>query len=170
MVEKYDISKSSTLTAAIIYDDKAKMVWKLGDALDTKSTLQRIQQLQRQADGSHVLRALVIARDEMFSENNGGRRAASKTIVLFVDKSFKVNKDYDVVTRDLKGLSVKLVVVAIGPEVDRAATSKVASGPDVIIYMDDSSTSADSVVSKAVQQTLPGTFADPGQLLNPALY
>ena len=168
MIEKYDISSSATLIGAISYDNDAKVEWRFGNVIDAKSTVDRINRLRRSRNGNNVLKALEIARDDLFSIMNGARKDVPKTLIVFIDKTGMRDERLEDTAKQLKDKGVKVIVIAIGPEVDKTdvaglgpdlkkkEVAGIASSPMDVISSPDPSKGTDDVISKAVAQSLPG--------------
>ena len=156
IVEKYDISNSATLVSAISYDNDARVEWRFGNVIDAKSTIDRINRLQRSRSGNNVLKALEIARDDLFSIKNGARRDVPKTLIVFIDKTEARDQRLADTAKQLKDKSVKVIVIAIGPEVNKKDVATIASGPKDVISSHDPSKSMKDVISKAIAQSIPG--------------
>ena len=156
MIEKYDISSSATLIGAISYDNDARVEWRFGDVIDAKSTVDRINRLRRSRNGNNVLKALEIARDDLFSIMNGARKDVPKTLIVFIDKTGMRDQRLEDTAKQLKDKGVKVIVIAIGPEVDKTDVAGIASSPKDVISLPDPSKPTGDVISKAVAQSLPG--------------
>ena len=156
MIEKYDISKSATIVGGISYDNDARVEWRLGDVIDTKSTVNRIDRLRRYRNGNNILKALEIARDDLFSVRNGARRDVPKTLIVFIDKTEARDQTLESTAKQLKDKGVKVIVIAIGPEVDKKDVAGIASTPKDLIKPLDLSKSMEDVMSQAVAQSKPG--------------
>ena len=156
MIERYGISSSTTLIGAISYDNDAKVEWRFGDVIDAKSTVDKIDRLQRLRNGNNVLKALEIARDDLFTKRNGARKDVPKTLIVFIDKTGMRDKRLEDTAKQLKDKGVKVIVIAIGPEVDKTDVAGIASSPKDVISLPDPSKSTGDVISKAVAQSLPG--------------
>lgn len=129
MLEKYSISNSAALLGAIVYDSDARIAIRFGDAMTLKDAKQAIDRLQRDRPGNSLGKALQVARDKLFSEQYGARRSVPKTLVVFVDKKFddmpaeKVGR----IVKDMVDAGIKIVVVALGSEVDKKQVSAIAT-------------------------------------------
>ena len=156
MINKFDISRTSTLVGAIVYDSNARLAWRLGDVVDARSTIYNIDQLRRLRKGGNVLKALEIARDDLFSLNNGARRGVPKTLIVFIDKTEVRDQRLENTAKQLKDEGVKVIVIAIGPEVDKKDVAGITSSPKDLIKPSDLSTSVEDVILQAVQQSKPG--------------
>ena len=156
MVQKYDISNSAALFGAISYDNDARVEWKFGDVVDAKSTIDRIDRLRMLRNGSNVLKALQLARDDLFSINNGARRDVPKTLIVFIDKTEARHQRLEGIAKQLKDKGIKVIVIAIGSEVDKKDVTGIASSPKDLISSPDPSMSTDDLVSKAIALSMPG--------------
>ena len=156
MIDKFDISRTSTLVGAIVYDAKARLAWRLGDLVDARSTIYNIDQLREPRNGSNVLKALEIARDDLFSIRSGARRGVPKTLVVFIDKTEMRDQRLQDTAKQLKDKGVKVIVIAIGPEVDKKDVAGITSCPKDLIKPGDLSKSVEDVILQAVEQSKPG--------------
>ena len=156
MIEKFDISKTSTLVGAVVYDTNARLAWRLGDLMDARSTIYTIDRLRRLRNGNSILKALEIARDDLFSLNNGARRGVPKTLIVFIDKTDARDQRLEDTAKQLKDEGVKVIVIAIGPEVDKKDVAGITSSPNILIKPSDLSKSVEDVILQAVQQSKPG--------------
>ena len=156
MIEKYDISNSAALFGAISYDSDARLEWRFGDVIDAGSTVIRIDRLRRLRNGNNVLRALEVARDDLFSTKNGARRDVPKTLIVFIDKAEVRDQRLEDTAKRLKDKGVKVIVIAIGPEVDKKVVARIVSDPNDVVSLPDPSKSAEDIISKATAQSLPG--------------
>ena len=156
MIERYDISNSAALVGAISYDNDARVEWRLGDAVDARSIVARIDRLRRLRNGNNVLRALEVARDDLFAIKNGARKDVPKTLIAFIDKTEARDQRLEDTAKQLKDRGVKVIVITMGPEVDKKDVTGIASSPKDVISLPDPSKSAEDVISKATAQSLPG--------------
>ena len=156
MIEKFDISRTSTSVGAVVYDSGGRLAWRLGDLADARSTIYNINRLQRLRNGNNILKALEIARDDLFSIKNGARRGVPKTLIVFIDKTEARDQRLEDTAKQLKDKGVKVIVIAVGPEVDKKDVAGIASSPNDLIKPVDLSKSMEDVTSHAVEQSKPG--------------
>ena len=156
MIDKFDISRKSTLIAAIVYDSSARLAWKLGDLVDARSAIYNIDRLQRLRNGNNVLKALEIAQDDIFSIKKGARRGVPKTLIVFIDKTEVRDQRLEEAAKQLKDKGVKVIVIAVGPEVEKKDVAGIASSPKDLIKPSDLSESIEDMMSQAVAQSKPG--------------
>ena len=157
MVEKYTISSSAALVGSILYDDSARLVWKFGDATNLDSTVYMIEQLRRRRRGSNLKKALEVARDELFGLENGARRNVPKTLVLFVDKNPE-GELLPIVAKELKNSGVRIVVVAVGTQVDPVLVEGLASGDKDVVTTPDLSKTINETLKTVLLRSKPGKF------------
>ena len=156
IVEKLGISSIGTLVAAISYDNNAKVEWRFGDVIDARSTVDKIDRLRRYRNGNNVLKALEIARDDLFSIKNGARRGIPKTLIIFIDKTEVGDQRLKDTAKQLKGKGVNVMLIAMGPEVDRKDVAGIASSPKDLISSPDPSKPSEDVISKGIGRSIPG--------------
>ena len=155
MAEKYVISNNAALIGGIVYDDSARLFWKLSDGSDLKSTLYRIESLRRRRRGSNLQKALEVARDELFVLENGARRNVPKTLVVFIDGN-PTGESLPVVAKELKDSGVKIIVVASGSEVDSTAIKRIVSDDANVITTPDLARTVNETLKTALLQSKPG--------------
>ena len=158
MIDKFDISRRSTLVGAVVYDSSGRLAWRLGDLVDARSTIYNIDRLQRFRNGNNVLKALEIARDDLFSLNNGARRDVPKTLIVFIDKTEARDQRLEDTANQLKDKGIKVIVIAVGPEVDKKDVAGIAGSPKDLIKPLDLSKSMQDMMSQAVEQSKPGKY------------
>ena len=156
MVEKYNISKASALVGGIIYDDSARLLWKLGDAGDVRATVSKIEKLTRSRRGRNLQKALEIARDDLYNVENGARRNIPKTLVIFVDAN-PTGDSLPIVARELKQSGVKIVVVATSFEVDPAVAKEIASDK-ALVETPDLARTLNKTLDAVLFRSKPGNF------------
>lgn len=156
MAEKLDISPAATLVGGIVYDDSARLMWGFNDAIDTPSTVYRIEQLKRTRQGNNLRKAFEVARDKLFLLENGDRRNMQNVLVAFVDKTPE-DDALTTVAKELKDAGVQIILVAVGYDVAAIAIKDVASDDDSLIETPDLSTTANETLKSALIQSRPGT-------------
>ena len=156
MIAKFDISRTTTLVGAIVYDSNARLAWRLGDLVDARSTTYNIDRLQNLKNGKNVLKALEMAHDDLFTMKNGARKDVSKTLIVFIDKTDIRDQRLENASKQLKDKGVKVIVIAIGPEVYKKDVAGIASSPKDLIKPSDLFESLADVMSQAVAQSKPG--------------
>ena len=155
IIEKYNISKDATLVGAILYGKDASVAWYIGDALDGINTKYRIKRLSSISSGNNVLHALLLARDQLFSENEGGRNGFPKTLIVFLDGKEKVESKLLEISDELKRMGVKVIVIEMRPT-DRQPPLGIASDAKSIISVKNVSEGLDDVASKVSEFLAPG--------------
>ena len=156
IVEKYDISLSAALVGAIVYGDGAKIAWRFGDDIDLQSTNSKINQMARPRDGSDVLKALEIARDELFTQSSGARRNVAKTLILFVSGTIPRDQRIDDISKQLKEKGINIIVFALDDKIDTKGLSSIASEPSKLITLADPKTNLEMAISKLTSESSPG--------------
>ena len=156
IVENFEISSRGTLVAAISYDNDARVEWRFGDVIDIRSTVIRIDRLRRLRSGNNVLRALEVARDNLFSIKNGARIDVPKTLIVFIDKREARDQRLEDTAKQLQDKGVNVMVIVIGPEVSKNDVAGIASSPKDLISSPDPSKLSEDVISKSMGQLIPG--------------
>ena len=157
MVDKYHISTPGVLVGAISYDSIARLGWRIGNARDAKSTVESIRSIQRIGRGNNILNALEMARDELLPIPKGARINTPKTLVVFIDKAQEKDEKLEDLAVELKSSGVKVIVVAMGTEVDKKYLGGIASDPSSLHKVTDLLTHP-GLPDKIVSQSRPGTY------------
>ena len=153
------MSIEGTLFGAIVYDKDARLAWKIGDITNEQATINQIRGLQQVDVGNNLLKALELARDGSFSFANGARRGASRTLIAFIDKTEVNDRRTEAVAKQLKDAGVKIVLVAIGPKVDKKDIAGVASKPALLFETDDLA-KADDLLQNVAEAVKYGSFSN----------
>ena len=159
LAEKMLISRNAALIGAIVYGDDAKVAWKLGDATDLKTTISKIDRLQRPSGGNNVLKSLQLARDVLFSTANGARVGYPKVLILFVTKTEGKDLKIERIAKELKDRGINLIVVASGSLVDKRDLSGVASKPSNLLVSTDLAKDNESVSLAVALKSRPGKIS-----------
>ena len=159
IAERYDISVSGALVGAILYGNDANLQWRIGQVADMVSLDEKIDQLKAAEDGNNILKALEIARDELFSFSNGARRSVPKTLILFASEAKGNDKRIDDVAKQLKDNGVKVIVLALGSNVTKQELSGIASDPSQLIALRDPKAQLQDAIPTIASKTPPGIFA-----------
>ena len=155
IVEKYEISEDDTLIGAIVYGTDAKTTLRFGKVTDAKSALQEISKLQQGRPGNNVLKALEIARDELFKVKNGARNDAAKTLLAFVDADQGFDPRLERASRELREQGIKVIAIEIGSSDSKGSASLIASSEKDAVEASNLD-SLKEVVNKIVDSAKPG--------------
>lgn len=155
MVNDLYVSPNAALIGGIIYDDGARMLWRLGDTKDSSSTIYNIERIVLSRRGNNLRKAFEVARDELFALSNGARRNVPKTLVVFIDKTPR-DPGLSAVAKELKTAGVKIVVVALGSEVDPTDIKELPSSEKALLRALDLSKMMNESLPSALLQSKPG--------------
>ena len=137
MINEYSASQPGMRFGAILYGDDARVLFRFGDELSSQSAIKAIRKVQRKRRGNDVVAALNLASQDLFADKSGARVNATKTVVILMDKaSFRDEKLINA-AKKLKDIGVKIIVVAIGPEVTEKAISEIPSSLNGLIRIRD---------------------------------
>lgn len=137
IVRAHNVSPTSTLFGVISYDNDAYIKLKFSSGDERVAVINAIDKLQKDGSGSNVTKVLELARDQLFTSQNGARRYIPKVMVLFLDKLKTRDGAREKMAADLGKAGVKLIVVAVGPEVEKAALSGLINDSSRILYPSD---------------------------------
>lgn len=157
IVERYRISEEETLIGAIVYGADAKVAFRFADVTDTKAILKRINGIQRGRLGNNVLKALEIARDELFEFENGARKGAAKSVIVFVDSDQDTDPRLERVSLQLKEKGIKVIVIEIGPSDGKPIASSIADSEKDVVGASRSD-NMNEVVDEIKDIAKPGIF------------
>ena len=156
LLANVDVSEMAIRVGAIQYDSDARVLWRFGEASDGRTTMQLIDRVVRSRNGNNVLKALEIARDDLYSMKNGGRRDVPKTLILFIDKTEVKDQRLEDTAKQLKDKGVKVIVIAMGPEVDKKDVAGIATDPNDLVTLRTLSEPKEDKMSQIVAKSLPG--------------
>ena len=156
LLENADVFEMATRVGAIQYESDARVLWRFGEASDGRTAMQLIDRLVRSRNGNNVLKALEIARDDLYFIKNGGRRDVPKTLILFIDETKIKDQRLEDTAKQLKDKGVKVIVIAMGPEVDKKDVAGIATDPSDLITLRTLSEPKEDEMSRIVAKSLPG--------------
>ena len=152
------ISKSATLVGAVVYDSDARWAFRIGEALDTLSTNDKIKRVQRYRDGNNVEKALELVQMTLGNVDGTTRLGALKTVILFLDNTDGLSKRAKEIASQLKDAGSKFVVVSLGKEVDVKDVIEMPSDIGGFLPMDDPLVDVDDIVASIRKMLKSGTF------------
>ena len=155
-VSREKISELATLVGAVIYDNGAYLGLKLGEATDLSTTLANIDRLQRRSAGNNVAMGLKVAYEELFFMKNGARYSVPKTLVVFIDKAKMRDQELERAASKLRDAGVKIIVVAVGSEVNKDALYGLTSDPAYLLTPNDLVKGVENISSTVAALTKPG--------------
>ena len=134
IVKKHKVSPAATLVSTILYDSDAYVKSKFQDGDDQGKVIAEIDNIRRIKDGNNVAAALKIAQSQVFTTASGARANIPKVLVLFVDKMRTRDPESGRIAKELRNNGVKVIVVAVGPEVEKDAVSRLVGDSKDILY------------------------------------
>ena len=148
MINQYITSQPDVRFGAIVYGDDARIVFRFDDEIDSQSAVATVRQLQRRRRGNNLLAALKLANEDLYASRSMSSINRTKTVVILMDKATFRDQKLLEAAKKLKDNGVKIIVVAIGPEVAEKAILGVPSDKDGLIRIRDFSLDA----SKALRE------------------
>ena len=146
MIKRYITSHPNINFGAIVYNDDARVLFRFNDKPNSQSAMMAIRQVQRRKRGNNILAALNLALKDLFVRRETTGLNASRALVVLLDKaSFRDEKLLDA-AKMLKENGVKIIVVAIGPEVATKAITDIPSERAGIIRIGDFSKDTDKAI------------------------
>lgn len=156
LLDEHKISRKSSLVGAIVYDSDARIVMRIGEFLDKKSTIDGIDKLKRYRDGNDIEKALALARDRFFSVENLAKRDSAKNLVLFLDTANGLTKRANEIAKDLKAARVKIFVVVVGKEADVLDVLTIPTDSKGLVQVPDPKRELDSALKRIGSTAKPG--------------
>lgn len=158
MIKEYSASQPGMRFGAIVYSDNARVLIRFGDELSSQSAIKAIRKIKRKRRGNNLLAALNLAGQDLFADRTGTRVNATKTAVILMDKaSFRDDKLIDA-ARKLKDNGIKIIVVAIGPEVTEKAVSEIPSNLNGLIRIGELPKDSSKALRSIEPQIPQGTY------------
>ena len=155
MVKSQEISEDATLIGAIVYDNDARLAFKIGESVTESSTVARIKRLERYRNGNNIKKALELARDQLLTVDIT-RQDALKGLVLFLDKTSGVNRETEDVAKQLKDAGVNVVLITVGNEAVGKEVLALPSDIRGLIQTSDPRKEIDGIIARTEMILKPG--------------
>ena len=157
LFDKYKISTKDVLPGGIRYGKDATVVIKLGDVSTREDAKVEFTKITNPGDGNNLDVALISARDILFKD---ARRRSHKTILIFVDKKLQNVDGWSLsrITKSLRDIGIRIVVVGIGNEVDQAEIESIAPNDKACVFSPEDLIALNRLVIPVRDCTLPGKF------------
>lgn len=156
MLDSFDISQRSSLFGSVTSGSTSSVAFRIGDALDRRSTESSLTSIAYPGAGYNLKRAIRVAVDSLFSESNGARADAAKSLIIFVNKDSQ--DQLDTVSQeiaDVNKLGIKVVVVAMGKDIDDKKVKNIFDLQETIYILLTGGIDRNTVID-ASDATLPG--------------
>lgn len=129
VVESLDLSPNGSRASIITFSRNAEHSVKLNERQDLPAFTNAVDNLPMFGKTTRIDRALKMAREEMFSPQNGARAGIPKLLILLTDGS--QTKDVDaidpaVVAKEIRDKGVILLVIGIGKNTNHQELLKIA--------------------------------------------
>ena len=138
VVDKYGVSKPGPHIAVVEFSKEPAVLIRLDDHFDEESLKKAIDSIR--PSGNVEVRtdeALEVVVDKVFSAELGGRASVPKVIILVTDDESTGDRSLDEVQKDAERQGARVLVVTIGPNVDRDDLKKLVPKDDHIISVPD---------------------------------
>merc|ERR1712168_1577642 len=129
LVKHFHIGRSKSRVGLIQFSRKARLSIKLNrfDNVDAFST--EVLRAKQMKQSTRIDLALKLARDELFTENNGGRKEKEKVIILITDGIQSKESGYtepELIANDIRRkFKAHVFVVSVGTDVDAAQLGRI---------------------------------------------
>ena len=153
MLKSFEISIPKTHVAIVDYSGKPSVKIDFTKGQEPTKLKERIKKVPR-GTGGRLEDGIKFAADGLFSPKYGSRLTARKTLVIMLDK--KDLPDVEKPKKKLKKKGVKVVVLALGEDVDRKKARKLPTTPD-LLEMAESLVKKPKVPDDLVEKVTQGT-------------
>ena len=156
MLDSFEISTPKTHVAFVDYSGKPSVKINFDDGQKpAKELKEKIKKLPRNSGGL-LEDGVKFVADELFTPKHGSRPTARKSLVIVVNKDDL--GDVEQAKKKLKKKGVKVVVLALGEEVDPKKAKKLPTTPD-LLEMAESFTKKPRVVGDLVEKLTQGKYS-----------
>ena len=138
VVEKYGVSQSGPHIAVVEFSKEPTIYIRLDDHFEAASLKRAIDNIK--PSGKYQVRtdeALRTVVNEVFSLKSGARPSVPKIVILVTDDEPTGDRSLEEVYKDVERQGARLLVVTIGPNVDRDDWKELVPKHDLIIYVPD---------------------------------
>lgn len=156
LINRLDISKDTGQIASVLYEKEPLIMSRIGENVDRTTTKQTFDVIRNSLFSGNMDKALRLVKDTVFSVNQGARSQAPKSILMFIDtKAIGDGKKIDQLAKEFKDQNTKLVIVALGQDIDQA-TLKTLAYDQQSIFFPPSLEELQKMVEPVAKALLPG--------------
>ncbi len=147
LIEKLDISDRSTLVSFVSYNKPPVFNTRIGEDTNRDETLRTLNRIINYQQSSHIAAALQSVNNSIFSRSSVAKRPVAKrpsvakipsvatSVMMFVDKRDVDDKRViNQVAKHFKDNGIKLVIIAIGGDVDGDYLKTLASDENSVFF------------------------------------
>jgi uncharacterized protein YegL len=138
VVDKYGVSKSGPHIAVVEFSKEPAIAIRLDDHFEAASLKRAIDNIK--PSGNLQVRtdeALTVVVNEVFSLKSGGRPSAPKIVILVTDDESTGDRSLEEVNKEAERQGARVLVVTIGPNVDRNDLKKLVPKDNHVINVPD---------------------------------
>ena len=136
---KFGVSKTGSHVSVIDFSVYAYLAIRLRDYTDILSFNNAVDTIPLIGYMTRIDLALMVAKTEMFSFENGGRNNVTQVLVLMTDGSQTAADDAVdplSIAQDLRDLGIHLIAVGIGDEINETELTNIAGGSGNVFTAD----------------------------------
>eukprot|EP00795_Rhopilema_esculentum_P016249 gene16249-7628_t len=140
VIEKQLIGRRQTRVSVMAYSKSATIFVKFDQYFDKESLKSAVDEIPYESSNTRIDRALILAKEQMFTAANGARPYSRKVVVLLTDGQQSVEPgsvDVTVAARALRGDDVEILSVGIGPEIDLIQLNEIVSKSSYVFFAAD---------------------------------
>ena len=156
IIDRLDISMQSVLPAFVSYGPIPTLVSRLGDVTVKSKAHEVVDRMTNLNDSSDLSNALGLVDSYVFSNEQGARPDAAKSVLLFVDKKNSGdNVKLNSLVKKMKGEGTKVVIIGIGDDIDKEAL-KLLTHKNGAIFFPPNLEAIQRIVQPVYAALLPG--------------
>ncbi|CAH1788337.1 unnamed protein product [Owenia fusiformis] len=130
-ISEFQIGPDNIQVGLVSFSDDGTIEFHMNRYHDKDQLLTAVDNFEWRGRATHTAQALMLARTQMFRQENGDRRIAPNVLVLVTDGVSTVNPDeVNPEALELRISGTDIFTVAIGNLIDEGELKKIASDPD----------------------------------------
>lgn len=155
VASKLEISKDGTHVGLITYSSNAYLNSKLSDSFNTDDFHRAVDAAPFLGLTTRTDRALTLAKDELFSAENGARSRAHRIVILLtVSTTDQGSENPGLIADHLRQLGIHVLAIAIGDKINDNEVEQVAGKVSNIYKIDSFGSLIDiDLINKVVKDT-----------------
>lgn len=137
MLDRLDVGASALLPGIVLNGKIPAVAVSVGDILTVEKAKKEIENLKNPGARNNLYNALLMVKNELFNAENGARTGVPKSILLFIDKDIKYDKNVIAALRNFKTNGVRLIVVTQGENIDKDKIKDITPDVDDWFFIKD---------------------------------
>ena len=156
-LKNYKIGSDGVLPGIISNTQDPSVLINIGSLKTSSEIIEVLQNSKNIKEEADLEKAILLIQDNLFKFENGSRRGAQKSILIFLDKNVEISNELKIIMKNLRKDGVRIVIIGQGGEVDKDKLVPLLPTDDVdAFFFPEDLPSLKRFLKPVVDRLLPG--------------